>query len=283
MEEIQLVDPFDCRMWHLHDRLGDLITEESCGAEINSFLHHGQVVPVLGRKLDRDPNHKIELIYGARRLFVAKHLNVSLKVQIREMSDLDAIIAMDIENRQRMDISAYERGMSYSRWIRSGFFKSQEEIARALKVSRAQVSRLLSFSKIPAVVIQAFSDPAEICEGWGPKLLNILSDPQRRQAVIDTARVVIGRKSRPNDRSVYRELISAASPGRKIKLKAHDEVILDENGAPLFRIQYNTSAIAVQLPLTRMSAQVLEEIRNSIVSIMERSANSSIERGGSTL
>src|SRR5262245_26075307 len=133
MKTVVAVNPFDCRMWDLHDRLETQVTEESCKAEIESFSKHGQLIPVLGRPLTRDPTHKVELICGARRLFVARHINAPLLVDLREMSDREAIIAMDIENRQRADISAYERGLSYARWLRSGQFQSQDDLARQLR------------------------------------------------------------------------------------------------------------------------------------------------------
>ena len=147
-DDVVVVSPFRCRMWALHDRIEDYLNEQTCREEIESFAKHGQLVPVLGRLLRGDPTHDIELIYGARRLFVARHLNSSLIVKLCEVSDRQALVAMDIENRQRQDISPYERGTSYARWLRTGHFKSQEEICRTLQISPAQVSRLLRIARL---------------------------------------------------------------------------------------------------------------------------------------
>jgi ParB family transcriptional regulator, chromosome partitioning protein len=114
MTSIVSANPFQCRMWELHDRLEAFVTEQSCKLEIESFAKHGQLIPVLARPLPANNAHKFELIYGARRLFVARHLNAPLLLEVREMSDRQALIAMDLENRQRMDLSPYERGLSYS-------------------------------------------------------------------------------------------------------------------------------------------------------------------------
>ncbi len=122
MRSVILMDPFRCRMWDLHDRFEAAITEQSCKAEIESFQRHGQLVPVLGRPIRGDPQHEVELIYGGRRLFVARHLNKQILVEMRPMTDREAIVAMDIENRQRLDISPFERGFSYTRWLRMGLF-----------------------------------------------------------------------------------------------------------------------------------------------------------------
>lgn len=78
---------------------------------------------------------------------------------------------MDIENRHRLDISPYERAISYLRWLRNNHFSSQDEIARALQGSRSHISRLIKLAQLPAIVIEAFSDPANICEYWGMSCL----------------------------------------------------------------------------------------------------------------
>ena len=119
----------------LHDRLEDYVCEETCRGEIESTARHGQLIPALGRKIHGDPNYDIELIYGARRLFVARHLNKPLLVELRPLSDREAIVAMEIENRHRKDLSSYERGTSYARMLRTKQFKSQDDLARTLKVS----------------------------------------------------------------------------------------------------------------------------------------------------
>jgi hypothetical protein len=128
MRNIVAVNPFRARMWSVHERCNESVNQETCKAEIESFEKHGQLVAVLGRVLRDDPDHDVELICGARRLFVAQHLNKPLLVDMREMSDREATIAMDIENRQRTDRSLYERAVSYARWLRNGHFGSQDNI-----------------------------------------------------------------------------------------------------------------------------------------------------------
>jgi hypothetical protein len=99
MPTTMMMNPFRCRMWDLHDRLEAYISEASCRGEIASFSTHGQIVAVLARPLHGDPDYDVELITGARRLFVARHLNQPLAVDMRALSDKDALIAMDTENR----------------------------------------------------------------------------------------------------------------------------------------------------------------------------------------
>jgi ParB family chromosome partitioning protein len=260
--EIISVNPFRCRMWDLHDRLDHLIVEDTCRAEIASFEKHGQLIPVVGRPLRDDPEHDIELVFGARRLFVARHLNMPLRVELRSMTDQAALIAMDIENRQRRDISPYERGLTFARCLRSGCFGSQDELAKALKISQSQVSRLLTLAHLPSVVVNAFESPRDIREGWGTDLMMALQTTQRRQATIARARSVASISPRPPAIEIFQQLISCAVPGRKIRAKSHDEVVTGSDGAALFRIRIQGKNVALLLPIDRVSAQTLHNVRD---------------------
>jgi ParB family chromosome partitioning protein len=256
-------------MWSQHDRLEEHIDERSCSAEIESFLRHGQLVPVLGRRLHRDPTHDIELIYGARRLFVAQHINKEILVQLREVSDIEAIVAIDIENRQRTDVSPYERGLSFARWLRAGLFQSQDDLARALNLSPSVVSRMLKVARLPAVIIGAFADPTEICESWCLRLFEALEDPVRRDATVRAARAITSSGELLSAPQAYRQLLAAAPAGRKVRARARDEVIKDQSGHPLIRIRYQRDSIAVLVPIEKVSKSVLESMKSALLRILD--------------
>ena len=270
MGAVVAVNPFRCRMWALHDRLEAGIGEQTCKAEIESFQRHGQLVPALGRPLSGDPNHEVELIYGARRLFVAQHLNKPLAVEVRQMTDMEAIIAMDIENRQRRDISPYEQGLCYARWLRGKHFGSQEDIAQVLKISASQVSRMLRLARLPAVVVGAFESPLDIRETWGLDLADAWDDPQRRGSLAGKARAIAASASRAAPKEIYSQLIANTVKGRPVKVKARDEVVSDDQGRALFRIRNRRKCVAILLPLDDVSSAVLQEIRDCVTVILQR-------------
>jgi ParB family chromosome partitioning protein len=256
-------------MWEFHDRLEEHINAESCRAEIDSFERHGQLVPALGRQLQGDPRFDVELIYGARRLFVARHLNAQLLVEIRQMSDLEAIVAIDMENRQRIDVSPYERGLSFAQWLRAGYFGSQDDIARALQISASQVSRLLRLARLPSVILSAFGSPTTICEAWGRDLLDCLDDPSRRQATINAARSLAQMEPRLQPREVHRQLMLAAH-GRKSRRPARDEVVKDELQRPLFRIRRGSRSVAFMIQMDHVTPPLLEEMRQAVANVLSR-------------
>ena len=271
MKQIVEIDPFFCRMWDFHDRLEHHVDELSCKAEIDSVLKHGQLVPALARRIQGDANHQVELIFGARRLFIARHLNKPLLVELRELTDAEAFVAMDIENRQRLDVSPYERGLNYLQCLRSKLFRSQEEIARVLKVSPSQVSRLIKLAQLPTVVVAAFRSPTEICETWALDLTAIMENPESRARVCIRARSIAARSPKPTPRDTMRELICASVGGRKVKAAQRDTVVLSLLGSPLYRIRHRAQSVLLVLPLERLCADRLDQIRSVVATVLEES------------
>ncbi len=264
---ILTISPFRCRVWELHDRLEEYITAQSCAIEIASFEAHGQLIPALGRPLRGNPDYDVEVVCGARRLFVARHLGVPLQIEIREMSDQEALVAMDIENRHRQDTSPYERGVIYKRCLGSGIFRSQDELARALDVSPSQVSRLLKLTQLPAVLLNAFANPLDLRECWGVELYNAWQDDRKRKAMANKARMLAQQTPRPIALKIYRLLIAPAEVGVNLKLRRRDEVVRAPGGAMLFRIRRRSTAVAFLIP-TSTSADVLQEACNVLSSVL---------------
>lgn len=267
--EVISVSPFRCRMWKYHDRLEEYLTEETCRAEILSTHQHGQVVAALGRRTIGDPDCDVELIYGARRLFVARHLNRPLVVRLRELSDREALIQMDVENRQRKDISPYERGLSYARWLRAGLFASQDEIARALHISPATVSRSLRITRLPSVVLNAFSSPLDIAEDWGLRLADALENLERRAIVLRRARAMTDTSPRPPARIVYARLTGDLGPLKPGCRDIRDEVVLGSNGRPLFRIRRTLKVITLCVPTEVLTASRFEAVKQELRALLE--------------
>lgn len=264
------VDPFRCRLWPLHARLSEGISAASCKTEIQSFIEHGQMMPVLGRPLHADPQHEIEIIYGARRWFAARLLKQPLQVELRELDDRQAIIAMDAENRLRLDLSPYERGLGLTRWLHSGHFQSQEEMARALQVSVTQISRLLKLARLPSIVVGAFGSGTQIRETWGLELMDALNDPARRQSLLRVARAISTRKPRPTPSQTFSKLLTAGMGATHYQARnaSRPVVVKNAEGAPLFRVIRQSHSMTYQLPRERLSPQVLRNIEQAVARIL---------------
>jgi ParB family transcriptional regulator, chromosome partitioning protein len=263
------VNPMRCRLWSLHSRLEETLTEESCRDEIASFEREGQLIPVLGRRVRNAPGFDVELIYGARRLFVARHLNVPLQVEIREISDKEGIIVMDAENRLRKDISPYERGLGYARWLREGHFQSQSEIVNALQISHAKVSRLLKLARLPKALVDAFATPSDIREAWGERLGRLTSNPHMQRQMLETARELAAAVPRLPAAKVFARLCAAAKASRTTR--APERTITGEQGEPLFRVKHQQGTVMFTVPLDNLSRELLTDIERELARVMDDS------------
>ena len=262
-----LINPLRCRVWNLHSRLDEHLTEESCRNEIESFEKHGQLIPALGRRLRGNPDYDVELIYGARRLFVARHLNQPLLVEVRDISDRDGIIAMELENRVRRDISAYERGTSYDRWLREEYFKSQDEIAHALQISAAQVSRLLKLARLPKAIVEAFAKPTDIREVWGAELASLLKDSATQRRISQVAQSLAAISPRPAAEEIYKQLCAAGKTNKTSRVT--ERVIEDERGEELFRVKYQRDSIVFNVSMDLLTQESLEQIEFALASALD--------------
>jgi ParB/RepB/Spo0J family partition protein len=259
-------------MWKWHERIPESINQESCRSEIRSFAKHGQQIPALGRRVFGNPNVDIELVYGARRLYIARHLRVGLLVKVQELTDLEAVTAVEIENRQRKELTPFERGMSFANWLKAGIFSSQDDIARHLKISASQVSRLLKLAELPPPIIKAFASPLDICENWGRDLNNLWKKTENKEALERVSQKLAKSCHTLPPAAIYESLIGAQRtklPTVELKVGI-DEVVKDIDGVPLFRIREHRRDTALLLPSTIVSGDVMSEIKKEVSAILHR-------------
>lgn len=109
------VDPARCRMWAQHAREYALLTAENCRDLIDGIrAQDQQEFPAVVRRLEGG-DHDYEVICGARRHFAVSWLRANnypqfgYLVEVRDLTDEEAFRLADIENRDRDDISDYER------------------------------------------------------------------------------------------------------------------------------------------------------------------------------
>ena len=159
--------------------------------------------------------------------------------------------------------------MCYGSWLRKKVFSSQEEIARTLRRSPAQVSRYLKIAGLPAVVVGAFDTPNDICEAWGVDLADMWADLHRRDALARASRAIAAMPSRPPAREIYRRLLASATQRRAASQVARDEVVKDSEGMPLFRIGMRTRWVCLMIPGDLASADILAELRSDVTRVLE--------------
>lgn len=152
--EIYEINPFDITRWKYKDRpnteLGDIQGLAKTIKEI------GQQVPCIVRVMNNNPK-KYELIAGERRWKAVETLGIKLKCIIQDIDDRTAALIQAVENEKRTDLSDFAKGTSYAEQIKNGLIE-QKDLTNILGISRLQVSRLLSFSKISHNIRNAIGD-----------------------------------------------------------------------------------------------------------------------------
>ncbi|QEW23408.1 Nucleoid occlusion protein (plasmid) [Paracoccaceae bacterium] len=194
---LRLVDPADCVMWERHNRAYDLLSEENCRDLIDGILSQGQQeFPAVVRRLR--PSHEgegpeFEVICGARRHFAISWLRANNYPQFRYlieerlMTDEEAFRLADIENRDREDISDFERARDYARAVDAYYQGKQKLMAERLQVSPAWLSRYLQLARLDPRVVAAFPSLRDVKELHARQLKPLMASSGGAEAILAEA------------------------------------------------------------------------------------------------
>jgi len=209
-----LHDPERVAIWLQHNRNYDQLNSARCSDLIEGFKRTGkQEFPVIVRPLKGNPNHDYELICGARRRWTSIHLGWDLLIEVRELTDRQAFILQDLENRDREDISDHERAVDYKNALPIYFENNVAEMARFLEIDRGNFSRLLDLADLPPAIIEAYGDLRELKAHHGTAYKRLLADPKTKRLVMDRARALKGEGA--DGKTVLAALTKAATPPKK--------------------------------------------------------------------
>lgn len=182
---LRWVDPAVCVMWDRHNRAYDLLNEENCRDLIDSIKAQGQQeFPAIVRKLPAGQGADYEVICGARRHFAISWLRANnyaqfrYLVEVRDLTDEEAFRLADIENRDRADLSDYERARDYLQALDIYYGGKQKTMAARLEVSEAWLSRYLHLARLPQAILDAWPRLTEIKELHARSVRPLLQDAE---------------------------------------------------------------------------------------------------------
>jgi ParB family transcriptional regulator, chromosome partitioning protein len=150
------VDPEVCQPWRWADRPD---AEASHVDELaRSLARDGQVAPAVVRPV-RDPEQpaiRYEIVAGYVRWRAALKARRPLLVDIRpDLGDREAFSIMVVENDLRRGLSDYTQARRFQRALDEGLFASKGELAEAMGLGNAQLSKYLGFARLPGAVVSA--------------------------------------------------------------------------------------------------------------------------------
>ena len=269
VKKVAQIDPNDIINWEFHDRpeseLGDIV------GLANEFKTIGQQQPCIVRPSSGDSG-KYELIIGERRWRAALLANMPLDVINKELSDSQAALAQAVENESREDISEYARGISYSKLIDAGIIK-QADLVEKLGRTKQYISALMSYSKIPPVLLDAIGDCSNISATSAEKIKR-LSDkgPEYVDALVSIADKLRASKMGPKGIEAAVEIILSSKDLKRDLTKK----VITSDGRHVFTWRDDNN----KLPSIHFPKQIghmilsgkidLDGLSNDIIEVMER-------------
>lgn len=236
------IDPHIIHRWSGKDRpeneLGDI--EDLA----KGFKQIGQQVPCIVRP-HKELEGEYELIVGECRWHAAKLAKLKLKAIIQDIDDRMAALIQAVENEKRNDLSEFAKGMSYAKKIESGILK-QKDLIEILGISKQQVSRLLSFSKIPSSLFNAIEDFRKVSARTAEELSRLSAKGENYiEALIKLAPRIKTGKFGGN--RIVKEVNKIVNPPNT-RIKSNQKVF-DKDGRHLFTWRLdNNSAPSIHFP-----------------------------------
>lgn len=249
--------PEQCRMWGYHNRFYDLLTPESCANLIASIeAEGGQKIPAIVRPLDEpDGEIEFEVIAGARRHFAVSHLRAAgrddvyfLIEPVPGITDEEAFRLSDIENREREDLSDYERAADYERALRTFYSGSIPQMATAIGMKEYDLRRFISITDIPQFILDGALDVRGFVRDHGERI------KQLRKAISDdalenAASTAVKAKGRLKAGDLVRMLEQAAKPkGRGGKT---ERAIISQSGKKVGTFEVTARSLTLKVPRTK--------------------------------
>ena len=265
--EIFSIDPNKITLWKYKDRpqneLGDI------DLLAKKMLEIGQQQPCIVRP-DSYKNDCYELIAGERRWRAAIKASINLKVIIKNLNNNEAAIVQEEENSYN-PLSEFAQGMSYFNQIRDGILQ-QVDLIEKLGISKQKLSRLLSYSQIPADVCVAIGDMRKVSSGTAEKIKQLCSkgDPYKNCIIELAEKIRLGKIGHEKLSALVEQRVSNIS-------KEGVKKIYDNNGLLLFsvRMNYNNSITfnIDRKAILSLKSKILtkELISNKIVEVLHDS------------
>lgn len=246
-----LVDPAICRMWSKHNRRYDLLSQGRCQHLIDELKAQGkQEFPAIVRKVNDGSGFQYEVICGARRHFSVSWLRANnypqfkFLVEIRTLTDEEAFRLSDIENRDREDISDYERALDYKRALGEYYGESQKEMSKRVELSEVRLGQFLMLADLPDEIVEAYANVTDIKERQSRGLRPFLKETRTRQLMLKKAKEIAETQANLRDKKkdlisgqeVVRLLCAAVKPSKPAGKSALAD-FTSAAGKPLLKVQ----------------------------------------------
>jgi ParB family transcriptional regulator, chromosome partitioning protein len=273
---LRWVLPEDCVMWDRHNRAYGLLTARNCADLIDSIRAQGrQEFPAIvrARAAEAGQGARFEVICGARRHFAISWLRANnypqfrYLVEVRELTDEEAFRLADVENRDREDLSDFERAVDYAQALDRYYGGRQKAMAARLEVSEAWLSRYLELARLPPEIVAAFPSLREIRELHARTLKPLLADPTARAKLLAEAEAIVeGREAAPISAADVLTRLKAAGQGASRRREQTRRPPDGDLSAPRLTVRKRRGVVTMEFPDSMPTADLREAFERYVAS-----------------
>jgi ParB/RepB/Spo0J family partition protein len=301
---ISLLDPSECKRWTYADRFEEWFTYENTADIIESIRAGSQEIPGVVRELSNDPEgYKYEVIYGGRRHFATEYLTNTLGIPTvfeavikSKLSDKDCAGLMDIENRNKADISDFERCVSYRRQIGKipgydGVVSTLNELRVSIEsemvsedgkniksITKSGLSQMVAageLNEIPSLISLFEGRRIHIPWSYAYQLMRKWNDDN--ETIKRTIASIKDVCSEMSIESIFKELLTDPAESKSVTPLVYKEKY-ELKGRATLDLKISSKALNLKIPLASISLEadderLLEVIRGAISDARKASAS----------
>ncbi|MEP7453634.1 plasmid partitioning protein RepB [Phyllobacterium sp. SB3] len=184
LERVIELDPALVETSFVEDRLSHAAgLDEDFENLVESIRQNGQQVPVLVRPHPEKPGY-YQTAYGHRRLRAALRIGKPVQAIVRELSDVQLVLAQGKENTERRDLSFIERAFFARNLVERGFERGL--VQDALSIDKAEMTRFLQVAAaVPYPIVRAIGPAPKIGRPRWVRFAELLKSSEAQAAALN--------------------------------------------------------------------------------------------------
>lgn len=180
-EPIVELDPDSVDPSFIKDRLEE--NEQEFNELLEAIRARGQDSPILVRPHPAS-GERYMVVFGHRRLKVAKLLGRKVRAVIKEMKDREHVVAQGQENSARANLSFIEKALYASELAKLRYDDDNAIVMTALALDRSTLSKMLAVAGLPEKVLRAIGPAKGIGRDRWYEMKLLLERPSHYDAAI---------------------------------------------------------------------------------------------------
>jgi ParB family transcriptional regulator, chromosome partitioning protein len=209
----------------------------------------GQTTPILVRPSASD-SQRFMVVFGHRRLKVAKELGISVKAVVKRLDDITSAIAQGQENSARSNLSFIERAYFAKNLLASGMTK--DVVRSSLAIDEAMLSKMLGVAEVvPYPVIKALGASKKIGRDKWLSLRQLVLAPALLKVATEYAEteefLALDEDKRFDELHEYLKRYKVKSVAKKPKTSAFEKNWTSSDRSLNFEMNAKSKKVAIEL------------------------------------